>query len=126
MKEAPCKISASHHFPISQTPADTRVFLSPMKRPEWILTQKIFGSLICPPKPVCQVSIWTFDSKYLKQSTHKTSTPQQTFGQGCCWIKILNNSNLSILFYWVFFREVIENLIAFLDCFEIVLIFFLF
>jgi hypothetical protein len=43
MNEAVCKISASHFFPIAQTPADTRSLLSPiLKPPEKILTPKKF------------------------------------------------------------------------------------
>jgi hypothetical protein len=40
MKEAPCKISASHLFAIAQTPSDTRVLLSQILKPEKILTLK--------------------------------------------------------------------------------------
>jgi hypothetical protein len=46
MKEFPCKISASQLSPVAQSPADTRVLLSPnLKPPEKILTPKKFRVL---------------------------------------------------------------------------------
>jgi hypothetical protein len=63
MKETPCKISASHLFPIVQTPEHTRVLLSPiLKLLLKILTQKDSGFLILNQSAKFQSEILTLST----------------------------------------------------------------